>query len=188
MRWIEGFRNWLSRQQVPKPLFTGDSDPDIVSEVRGFVVSLERKEGTLLHEKNDSLPFEKLKPACEGSYYEVSVRATGENEEYPADKEPSVYRYTVLLCDSAGYSKGVQFIPNGYRWTKFRLVEEFNDGTPPGFGKKMPPHHCVMLRADYQAATGNGRELSMGIGGWVRKSERESPTWEKALRSPVTYI
>lgn len=161
--------------------------PQVINLAEGFEVSIERKEGVLLTSTPKDEPDAEPKDASVDYYFEVSVRPDGSNPEYPAQDEPSKYRYTVLSEQKGAYGLmgGTKYIPAGARWTHFELVEEFDEAKQPPIGKWMPPHHHVSLRAHYQEA--DGKQNSMSGSSWVRKSERESTEWQMAAMSPVTY-
>jgi len=164
-------------------------EPAAVSKVDGFSIALEKKQGVLLTSKPKDKPDAESKPASVDSYYQVSVTVSGENPEYPATDKPWTHRYTTGLKgdDGYGFVGGVSYIPYDAQWTGFELVEEFDEARrPPDFGKWMPPHHTVMLRAHFIDVS--GRPNSMAVGGWVRKSEKESEAWKMAASSPVTYF
>ncbi len=155
-------------------------EPKAVCKVAGFDISIEKKEGILLTTQGEG------KDASEGFYYEVSVTKDGSNPEYPASEKPWKQRYTVGLSKGVGIVGSAAFIPQGCRWTRFELIEEFDDAKTPPMGKWMPPHHSVVVCGHYVDAKGN--KSDMKIGGWVRKSERESPQWKAAARSSVTWM
>lgn len=160
--------------------------PVVLSKVDGFSITLEKKDGVLLTSTPKDDPDAKPKDVSMDSYYELTVTVDGSNVEYPAEDKPSKYRYTILKGDGGfGFTGGVSYIPQGARWIKFELVEEFDGAKEPPMGKWMPPHHHVLLRAHYRDAS--GQVNSVGLGGWVRKSEREAPEWRAAAMSPVTY-
>lgn len=165
-----------------------EQEPKAVSKVPGFSVSLEKKDGVLLTFKPEDETNTEKKDASVDYYYEVSVDVDGSNPEYPAEDKPWKHTYTVALeSDSGqGLTGGTSYISQGARWTGFELVEEFDDAKNLPMGKRMPPHHTVMLRSHFRDA--NGHDTSMAIGSWIRKSERETPQWEAAVRSPVIWM
>jgi len=156
-------------------------EPCKKSRIDGLSISLEKKDGALLTRlDNPEIP------AVENTYYEIRIDSNGENPEYP--QQTSRFYFTVAANDNmgSGYVNGVNFIPAKAQFTGFSLAEEFNNGSPPSMGKRMPPHHMATLRADFQTADGHKSYVALGFA--VRKSERESPAWEAARRCPVTYI
>lgn len=164
-------------------------DPKVVNRVEGFDVCLETIERVLLTRKDEATGQDK--PASIGQYFEVAVRPNGQNPEYPAQPDSSHFRFTRLADrteNGMGFMGSTGYLPNAAIYTQFELVEEFDDGKPKGIfmGKLMPPHHSVMLRAHFIDA--DGRKSQCAMGGWVRKSERESPEWRMAASSPVTYF
>ena len=173
------FRDWASQFYA---------DPKAFCDVEGFSVEIEKKDGVLLTSKPKDDETAVARDASIGSYYEVSVKSDGTNPEYPASEKPWVQRFTVGAGGNKGFGfvGGASYIPEGARWTRFILAEEYDDAKTPPMGKWMPAHHTVLLRGFYK--DDDGRENSMAIGGWVRKSETESPEWKAAARSPVTYI
>lgn len=150
------------------------------SKVKGFDVTLEKVEGHLLTEKGTD------KPASENHYYVVSVASDGSNPEYPATEKLSKYHFTVGLADSGmGYTNGVCFVPAGSKWTRFEVVEKFDD-CKNTMGHRLAPHHAVGVLAYYKDA--QGRESNMQIGGWIRKSDKESAAFKSALQNRTFYI
>lgn len=170
MRLLNKFKDKVWPERMPKA----------VCKVGGFKVELEKKDGALLKSGGQD--------ASADHYYEVRAHVTGENPDYPAREEPLRYLFTVGISGSGfGAVGGAMFCPAGHRWNRFELVEEFEDDrkTRPS-GKWMPPHHSVKVRAYYHDE--QGRENYMAIGGPVRKSERETPEWEAAVRSPKMFM
>lgn len=160
-----------------KALFTGM--PSAVSKVNGFTVTVEKKQGVLLTSKPKDAPEgTEGTPASVDEYYEVTVNITGKNPEYPASEKPWTARFTTLLPrmgGSFGFNGGACYVPDGAKFTRFEVREEFNDGRHT-IGHRLPPHHSVMVYGYYRTA--EGRESRMGVGGgWIRKSEREAPNF-----------
>lgn len=153
--------------------------PQAICRVEGFDLAVEKKNGVLLTANGGE-------PASEDSYYEVKIRPNGDNPEYPACDAASVQRYTVGLPGSGtGYVNGVGYAPAGSKFQNFELVESFDDGRHT-IGHRMPPHHSVMLRANFRDAA--GRATHIALGGWVRKSETETSAWKNAQKNPVMWI
>lgn len=183
--WLPGFSG---AQAVQAP--DSAQEPQLTVAVPGFEGSVSLEQGVLLTSTPRDNPDAEKQDASVGDYYEISIRPTGENPEYPEQEKPSVYRVTRLLPDhdSTGFAGSTMFMPNQAKILGFRLVEEFDDGEPKGIfmGKLMPPHHSVMLQVHFRDA--DGRKTHMAVGGWVRRSERESPAWRAAASCPVTYF
>lgn len=152
--------------------------PQAICRVDGFDLSIEKKGGVLLSSGGQ--------PASEDAYYEVQIRANGDNPEYPATEKASVQLYTVGLSERGiGMVNSVGFVPAGSTFKRFELVEEFDDGRNT-MGHRMPPHHSVMLQAHFRDASGKASKIAMG--GWVRKSETETSAWKQAQSNPTMWI
>lgn len=150
--------------------------PTVKCKVKGFDFSVEKKHVPDPANDNENI-----------SYYELSVRANGQNPEYPEDKEPTICRYSIGLNNEQRNAIGNNHsqMPDG-RWIKFELTETFSNSNTAYIGKKMPPHHTVMINAHYKR--NDGSSSRMGSGRWIRKSELESPAWKKAKNKRGTYI
>lgn len=158
--------------------------PQAICRVDGFDFSMEQKQGVLLTTKLDS--EDESRPASTDSYYEIKIRPNGDNPEYPAADNASTHYCTIGLEGvGSGFVNSTIFAPAGSTMKNFELVEEFNDGRHTT-GHRMPPHHSVMLRMHFQDA--QGEKSSIGVGSWVRKSERESPAWKTASQCRIEYI
>jgi hypothetical protein len=102
------------------------SEPTAVSTVKGFDITIEKKEGTLLFLAQNDTSGEPQTPYSANFYYEVSVRSTGENPAYPADKTPAIYRCTTALTTdetSIGIKGNVTIVPGGSHFTQFKVIE-----------------------------------------------------------------
>lgn len=161
--------------------------PEVQLSVKGFEASLILKEGVLLTGSKKDKPGEKVN-LSEPTYYEISIRPTGENPEYPAREKPFIVPCTVTTPDypCSGMNGNTMFIPAGGKYTKFELLEEFDDMRGPRMGPmrgtEFPPHHRVTLKADYKDE--NGRRGQWSAGFVARKSEMESRAWKDAASSP----
>lgn len=152
----------------------------VTSTVKGFHATLEKMDGALLTERGAR------KPASENHYYVVSVISDGANPDYPAMDKPEKYHFTVgLQGTGTGFTNGVCFAPAGSKFTGFRLTEELDDGRNT-IGHRLASHHAVGINAIYK--TEDGRTNFMRIGGWVRKSDRESPAYQSSLQNRVEYF
>lgn len=170
-------RKFLNRAAVAL-----EKKPSAVSKVKGFSITVEKKEGVLLTSKKGDQKV----PASEADYYEVTVNVDGSNPEYPASEKPYVRAFTTALQKNwVGMTGGVSYIPDGARWTGFELIEVYDKCEEPPMGKWMPAHHRVDLIAHYQDALSCPQRISYGA--WVRKSDLESPAWKAAANSPITY-
>ncbi|MCB9991055.1 MAG: hypothetical protein H6867_06710 [Rhodospirillales bacterium] len=165
--------------------------PKAVTKVKGFTIDVEKKQGVLLTSTPKDRPDAQPQAASADYYYEVSITPNGKNREYPAQDKPWKARFTIGADDKSGYgfASGAALIPRGAEWTRFELVEDFDDGKPTASGsyRIMPPHHYIMLRAHFRDA--RGRDTKMALGGqWVRKSETETEAWQAALKKPVRHF
>lgn len=176
-------------------------EPQAVSLVPGFTIAVQKKDGITLSVIQKSKPDAKPEPVTENTYYEVTVTATGENPEYPAQETPVKNKFSVSLPGNKsifsapdleyindGSKNSVCLVPSGSRFVGFKLVEAFDNGKqPPTIGKWMPAHHYVVLQATYLEK--DGHESTMGTGiGQIRKSEKDSEEWKKAAESRTTYL
>ena len=174
------FFGFGEREQEQEQKTVLELPTQVICDVHGFEAVLSLKGGVLLTEQETG------HPASADYYYEVSLRPTGENPEYPAKETPSVMRYTVGRGQGLGIIGGTGYIPEGSVFTAFTLREEFDDGKNT-MGRRMPPHHSVMLRAAFTNVA-TGHSSSMAMGGWVRRSETETRAWQNALGSRVMWF
>ncbi len=187
MSFSRAIRNFLNCFKSSPEKVDMRTEPIAESKILGFNVSMKKKEGILLNVANQNDPDAPKMPAVEDTYYEIQVDATGENPEYPQKTSSFVFTVAASNDMGSGYANGVSFIPAKARFTTFLLAEEFDDGKKtPSMGKRMPPHHMVMLTAHFRNS--DDKENYVGIGMAVRKSERESDAWYLAMRCPVTYM
>ena len=148
----------------------------------GFEVHLEEKQGVSLSRYAEN--GEEV-PDTPDRYYEVSVRSTGENPEYPAHENPLVIKLTHKFEKvKRGISGDTMYIPEDSRWTGVKLVEEDYDSDAVYISnKRLPNHKRVLLQAHFQEE--NGSKGHMDVGQWVRKSDQETEGWRAAMSSPV---
>lgn len=170
-------------------LFRGSSAetlPEVIVKTSGIEASVEKRDGTLLHCKPENENDEK-QPASIGFYYVISVRATGENPEYPAWEKPREYIFTQSLGSSQGFNGRTHFVSKDMHYSHFVIEEQFDDMKGPRMGAirgcKFPPHHTLTI-LPMCAEDGRVRNV-MGLGIEVRRSERESRAWKNAAESPV---
>ncbi len=188
LKTLFGYESKKEKMRLAEAEFQ-NSEPVAVPTLSGFEVAIEKKEGVLLkgHPKDEP---EKEVDLSIPEYYDVSVRATGENPDYPAQEEARHFRFTTTIPDynAMGFNGGVNYIPDGNKYVKFEMVENFDDMRGPRMGPirgtEFPPHHRATLRAVFKAHA-QDEEQSMELGLQVRKSEKDSQRWKDAESSPI---
>lgn len=150
--------------------------PQTICRIDGFDFTVTRKQGEIWTGKAET----------DTPYYEIKIRPNGDNAEYPAGDE-AVYRCVEAQTERTGYgfAGGTMIVPARATIKSFELKESFDDGRHTT-GHRMPPHHGVNLHIHFQTAA--GEKSSLGMGKWVRQSDRETPAWETAMRSRIEYI
>ncbi|MFA5592311.1 MAG: hypothetical protein WC989_03240 [Micavibrio sp.] len=168
--------------------------PVLEINVKGFEATLEKKDGVLLHYKAENEGSEK-KPASIGSYYEVTVRSTGENPDYPESEKPVKMKLTKSLDRGMGFSGNTSFVSSDIAITKIVVEEKYSSGDPVKEGIMgaypsipYPPHHTAHVSV-YGVGSDNKEYKVLGAGLMTRKSDMEKPEWERAKNSPtINYL
>ncbi len=186
-------------------------EPIVSSRIGGFEFAVKRRSGVLLTTEIESepisLPEQNMSyrvPAMDrpevqrldnsvNFYYEVKIRATGKNSEYPEQEQPWIHKYTTLLRGDSTYGsegRGISSIPGDRRFKRFELVEEFDDGKwksgTTGRFFERPPHHKVVLYAYFNAKAGRSRPLTNDL--MIRKSDQETQAWKDYLKRPPSRV
>lgn len=165
---------------------TTPPQPTAASFVPGFTVTLEKKPGVLFTTQQEGSPLRK--PATMEHFYEITVTNDGTNPEYP-DTRPWKAMFTTALNEDFGrwVIDHKACGPAGSNWLSFELREEYADDRKNGvMGRAMPPHHRLVVMGIHEPSGLFSKELS--VTGPVRKSDRESPAWQLALKSPIHYM
>ena len=163
--------------------FQTSAEPKARTMVAGFTVTVEKKNADLLHSNTEeSLD---LNPTTNGSYFEVTVKPNGQNAEYP-ETEPMKCYFAIGQNTAVGYNNGVNIIPKGSIYKAFTVYEDFDDGKIRGMfiGRRRPPHHTIMLKAEFKHVDGHTSHMAIG-NGLVRKSEMESDAWKASDNNPI---
>ena len=164
-----------------------------VSKVFGITLSCERK--IIAFESGDQPAHER---ALTGSYYVLTMRATGENPDYPADLTPIRKVFAEFMTndrslDDKEHANGGSEWSAKSRYTHFEVFEDFTEGTVDADGMNVPAHHRIGLKGISRSALDRTLEIE-GIkiqcisntgyssstlfpDGWVRVRDQETPEY-----------
>lgn len=139
--------------------------PQLETKVDGFILSLTKRA-----------------PSGDKWFYEVRMRRTGENPEYPG-----VENVTFLFTHAAqgagmrsdtGMDANLMYLNHDCRYTRFEIVEDINPAGPRHHLDNVPEHHAVKLKVHYLDGKEQAKQAFCEVEGWVRKSELEAPAWD----------
>jgi hypothetical protein len=96
----------------------GSKEPVGESDILGLVVDVQKKESTL-----------QVGYPAEGTYYQVTVKSTGQNDDYPANECIWTRNYTRLISaeDRHGANTTTDFIPSTEAFSKFSLLRKSDE-------------------------------------------------------------